>query len=384
MASATASGSASAAAVPDTHAPPSPAKVLDGDWNFECLAFFPDSQKLVAGFSNGTCAIYDVESAQETAHTPRGHTFVVLAAAVSRDGKLIASSSHDNTVRIWDGGTGALVRVLKGHTQSVLSVDFSADGRRVASSGWDRTVRVCNVGDGALAWGPYECRESELRVHAAWVRYSPDGRQLAASVDVIYVWDAETGERVRVIRQCVASLQWTPDGTRFVGGGEGEIVVVDAGSGESIRSFKTDGQRDWLRLFALSPSGTLVASAHAGGDGTVRVWEVETGKEVASFPHEKELNHVAWSPSGEFISVGCWEHKAYLWSAPKGSGGGESADEAGEKVSRQRRLRLSRGPTDTRTTPFWQQKSKKVTSCSRSVSANVSMTDSWYYPTIVV
>src|SRR5262249_42943480 len=72
----------------------------------------------------------------------RGHTGLVEGLACSPDGRRLATSSEDRTIKLWDTTTGAEVFTLRGHTDGVLCVAFSPDGRRIASGGYDRTVRV--------------------------------------------------------------------------------------------------------------------------------------------------------------------------------------------------------------------------------------------------
>ncbi|MFN3422682.1 MAG: protein kinase domain-containing protein, partial [Armatimonadota bacterium] len=71
-----------------------------------------------------------------------GHTDTVSAVTFSPNSSVLASSSFDRTVRLWDLKSAKQLRVLKGHDDSVLAVVFSEDGKQVGSASADRTVRL--------------------------------------------------------------------------------------------------------------------------------------------------------------------------------------------------------------------------------------------------
>src|SRR3954452_508528 len=75
----------------------------------------------------------------------KGHTALVYSIAFSPDGKLLATASFDNTVKLWDFAAGKEVRTLTGHTGAVYCVVFSPDGQTLASSSLDQSIRLWNV-----------------------------------------------------------------------------------------------------------------------------------------------------------------------------------------------------------------------------------------------
>ena len=78
------------------------------------------------------------------------HSSFVSSVAFSPDGSRVLSGSHDNTVKLWDATTGALLRTFKGHAQRISSVAFSPDGARVLSGSLDNTVKLWDAATGAL------------------------------------------------------------------------------------------------------------------------------------------------------------------------------------------------------------------------------------------
>jgi WD40 repeat protein len=79
-----------------------------------------------------------------------GHAGGLESVAFSPDGKLLATSSQDSTVRLWEVETGKVRHTLKGHDGEIDSVAFAPDGKTLASGCKDKTIKLWDAQTGAL------------------------------------------------------------------------------------------------------------------------------------------------------------------------------------------------------------------------------------------
>jgi WD40 repeat protein len=137
---------------------------------------------------------------------------MVYSVAFSPNGKQIVSGSEDNTVRLWDAATGALLQTLAGHSDPVFSVAFSLDGKQVVSGSTDKTVRLWDAATGAL--------EQTLDGHSDMVNsvaFSPNGKQIVSGSrdNTVRLWDTATGALLQTFkgrRDSVNSVAFSPEG----------------------------------------------------------------------------------------------------------------------------------------------------------------------------
>jgi WD40 repeat protein len=245
---------------------------------------------------------------------PFTHTDVVRSVAFSPNGKILASGSADQTVKLWDTVMGQELRTLSGHGQTVSAVAFSPDGTTLASGSQDNTIKLWDVPTGkqriTLALGTGNSVEA--------VAFSPDGKTLASAASTtIMLWDVRTGEKRRTIRSQggVSSVAFSPNGKTLASGWyNGAIRYWDVETGRE-RLLAAPGKR--VNSIAYSPDGKMLASGH--NDGTIWLWAAETKTRKHEFKgHSGESERpgvlsLAFSPNGKILASGSADQTVKLW-----------------------------------------------------------------------
>ena len=132
-----------------------------------------NAEELVATDPKGGVVVLDAADGT-TKFRFQGHSQPVLAVAVSKDGKLLATGSKDLTIKVWDIAGKKELHHLSGHFVSVTALAFSPDGKRLASVSNDRTLRLWD-----LEIGQEVLQLTSRDVNYTSVAFSDDGQYLA-------------------------------------------------------------------------------------------------------------------------------------------------------------------------------------------------------------
>lgn len=242
-----------------------------------------------------------------------GHSGSVFSVAFSPDGKLLASASADQTIKLWDVASGGQVRSFKGHSSGIISVAFSPDGKLLASGGSDNAIKIWDIASGA--------QRKSLRGNAYAVRFSTDGNLIAgATPQSIIVWDVASGTQLFSLNghtRTITSVAISPDGKTIASGSQDHTVKLwDVTSKAQIRSLT---HPDEVMSVAFSPDGKWLVSA---GLKTIKIWDVMNWVELKSFDGGISWpNCLAISPDGKTLAGGSLDKPTgaiKLWDVSSG------------------------------------------------------------------
>ncbi|KAF9096496.1 hypothetical protein BGX23_011124 [Mortierella sp. AD031] len=357
-----------------------PGLVLDLWSCVTCIAYSPDGLRIISGNLRSGLQLWDTATGTPGLEWT-AHSGYVTNVTFSPNGQLIASSGDDNAVRLWDAQTEVLISAFTGHSGLVACVAFSPDGSQMASCSVDKTVRLWKVTSTGLSLdshGPSDpiicvvyspngrslttgSENGQIRYYDAvtgipglvihcrgdpvrCVAYSPTGLQVAttstryASCKDVVVWNAETGVSDLVLQgheSTVYALAFSSGGLWIVTCSKDNTVRLwspldsqeacgwmpcrpySRKPGHVLAGYVLAGNIETVTSVAFSPTPSALQLVSGSHDGTLRIWEVETGesREFICGGLSSGARSVVYSPDGLQIVACFWRsNKLYLWN----------------------------------------------------------------------
>ncbi|KAL6513035.1 U3 snoRNP protein [Orobanche minor] len=249
------------------------------------LHFMASNHCLLSASLDGTVRAWDLFRYRNfrTFVTPTPKQFVSLAA--DQSGEVICAGTLDSfEIFVWSMKTGRLLDVLSGHEGPVHGLMFSPTSAMLASSSWDKTVRLWDIYEGKSGVEKFGHTHDVLTLV-----YRPDGKQLACSTldGQIHFWDPIEGLEMYTIEgrrdiaggrlmtdrrsaanstagKCFTSLCYSADGNYILAGGSSKyICMYDVTEQVLLRRFQIthnlslDGVLDFLNSKTMTEAGPL-------------------------------------------------------------------------------------------------------------------------------
>ncbi len=226
-----------------------------------------DSGRIIAGYSDGSLAIYDMET-MKIIDTARIHEGKIASISVLEGSSIIATGSMDSTVAVIDISEGditvkahrpvsalgincvrfspsgehllvcsddGIIRLLdldcnvlreyRGHIAVVSDVAWNKDSTMFASASWDGTVRIWKKDSDS----EYMLLKYDKKLTAIDWNPRVDYISFGTQDGTVYVWNLAQGKEYMHSsphRDAVVSLQWSFDGVLLASGGEDGSIFI--------------------------------------------------------------------------------------------------------------------------------------------------------------
>ena len=271
--------------------------------------------------------------------------------SLSPDGKIAAALGFDETgfpqrrsasyLWLWDVGTRQVLHKLLMPAHDNTSAAFSSDGRLVAAGDTEGRIRVWTLPDGKeLADLNLQPKDGKKRHRYMVLRivFSPDSKVMAVlAAGSLHLCDPRKGEELAswIVHSGSSSgaplcVAFAPDGKLLATGSQDGLVRLwDVGTHQQLREMALPLKepaggasefqppyRSHVDSVAFSPDGKRLAAGSS--DKLVRLWEVATGKEVATLEgHKESIVWVEFAPDGKTVASLSDDNTVLIWKVPE-------------------------------------------------------------------
>ena len=293
------------------------------------FAFSSDGKAFAANFADSGAALWDVKTGRRIM-TLAG----VSALTFSPDGKTLAVSSGSRTVRLWDVDTGKHLTDLgpaKAPIGLLCDISYSPNGKTLAVA-TGTTVDLWNTVTKRQI--SVHTQKHELDIHFAHIDFSRDGNfttttytntpiQVDGGVTTAMgaqLWDGETGNLIATLAAdgTAALAQYSPDGrTIAVANTDNTVSLLDAHTGGLTATLSRHTAP--IRNMTFNAGSTLLVTT--SDDRTVRLWNLPTTKNVATFATPSPALTAAFSKDDANVVTRTADSVIHIWRTPPSADG---------------------------------------------------------------
>ncbi|KAF4585524.1 periodic tryptophan protein 2 [Ophiocordyceps camponoti-floridani] len=304
---------------------------MQGSAHVRCAAFHPNTNLLVAGFSNGIFGLYELPElnnihklsisqdaidfvtinktgewlafgasklgqllvwewqSESYILKQQGHFDSINALVYSPDGRRVVTTADDGKVKVWDTESGFCVVTFNEHSSGVTACEFAKKGNVLFTASLDGSVRAWDL----VRYRNFRTFTAPTRLSFSSMAVDASGEVVAAgSIDSfdIHIWSVQTGQlldRLAGHEGPVSSLAFTPNGTYLVSGSWDRTARIWSVFGRTQTSEPLQLQADVLAV-AVRPDSLQLAVSTL--DGQLTFWSVAEAEQVAGLDGRRDVS----------------------------------------------------------------------------------------------